>query len=245
MNQKTVVITGGTSGIGFACAAYLNQHGFKVIITGRNPSKLDESLAKLGKDTEGYLVDAGNLEQIQHWVDTLQSKGHTIDGLFLNAGIFKPASLESTTEALFDETMDINFKGPFFTIQKFLPILNTPASIVLNTSIVVFKAFPNSSVYSCSKAALESLSKVLNIELAGRGIRTNIISPGITHTPILEKSGMSPQEVNALMDNLESTLPIGRRVLPSDIAPILQFLLSDESAVLRNEKIVIDGGYTL
>ncbi|MEO0473577.1 MAG: SDR family oxidoreductase [Bacteroidota bacterium] len=245
MNQKTIVITGGNSGIGFACADYLIKHDFHVIITGRDSTKLDHALQKLGGKAEGYLVDAGDLTQIDGWVQSLQSEGRKIDGLFINAGIFVAAEFESTTEEIFDTSMNINFKGPFFTIQKFLPLLNNPSSIVLNTSIVVFKAFMNTSIYTSSKAALESLARVLNIELAPRGIRTNIISPGVTKTPILEKAGMSRSEVDQLMKSLEDSLPIGRAVLPTDIAPVLKFLMSDESMVLRNEKIIIDGGSTL
>lgn len=245
MNKKTIVITGGNSGIGFACAEYLLKNNFDVIITGRNELKLKDALNKLGKNAKGYLVDAGDLEQINNWVNALKSENQKIDGLFINAGIFLAADFESTTEAVFDTTMNVNFKGPFFTIQKFLPLMNNPSSIVLNTSIVVFKAFKNTSVYTSSKAALESLSNVLNIELAPRGIRTNIISPGVTKTPILEKAGMSKDDVDELMKNLENSLPIGRAVLPTDIAPVLKFLMSDESLVLRNEKIIIDGGSTL
>jgi Dehydrogenases with different specificities (related to short-chain alcohol dehydrogenases) len=102
----------------------------------------------------------------------------------LNAGIFKASNFEGTSEELFDETMNINFKGAFFTVQKFVPILKNPSSIVLNTSIVVFKAFADTSVYTASKAALESIAKVLNIELASKGIRINIVSPGVTESPI-------------------------------------------------------------
>lgn len=245
MTKKTILITGATSGIGFACAAFLIQHDFKVIITGRNQSKIDEALIKLDAEVEGYLVDSANLAHIDQLVSTLQSKKQKLDGLFLNAGIFKPSSLEATTEEMFDETMNINFKGPYFMIQKFIPLMNNPSSIVLNTSIVVFKAFTGTSVYTASKAALESIAKILNLELADKGIRTNIISPGVTKTPILEKSGMSSEEVDGLMRDLGNSLPIGRALLPKDIAPILKFLISDESKVLRNEKIIIDGGSTL
>ena len=245
MNKKTIVITGGNSGIGFECANYLLKNNYDVIITGRNESKLESALKKLGNSAKGYLVDAGDLRQIDNWVHSLKSEGVEIDGLFINAGVFLAANFESTTEDIFDSTMNVNFKGPFFTIQKILPLMNNPSSIVLNTSIVVFKAFKNTSIYTSSKAALESLSNVLNVELAPRGIRTNIISPGITKTPILEKAGMSKEDVDELMKNLESSLPIGRSVLPTDIAPILGFLMSDKSLVLRNEKIIVDGGSTL
>ena len=239
------MITGGTSGIGFHCAAYLIQQGYQVILTGRNQDKIQDTINKLGSSAAGYLVDSGNLDQLDRLISILQAKAQKIDGLFLNAGIFKPAEFEQTTESLFDETMNINFKGPFFAIQRFIPLLNNPSSVVLNTSIVVDKAFRNTAAYTASKAALESICKVLNLELAPKGIRTNVISPGVTKTPILEKAGMSSKAVEDLMKNLEQSLPIGRPVLPTDIGPILAFLLSEASQVLRGEKIVVDGGSTL
>jgi NAD(P)-dependent dehydrogenase (short-subunit alcohol dehydrogenase family) len=189
--------------------------------------------------------DTSKLSEIDQLVIEIKEKFQKIDGLFVNAGIFKAANFEETTESLFDETMNINFKGAFFTIQKFIPILKNPSSIVLNTSIVVFKAFANTSVYTASKAALESIAQVLNIELAPKGIRVNVISPGVTQSPIQKKSGMTEEAIENLLDHFSKTAPIGRIVQPTDIAPIVSFLLSDASWVLRNEKIIIDGGTTL
>jgi len=243
--KKNIVITGGTSGIGFSCAKYLLEKGYHVIITGRSQKNLDAALVELGNDAEGFLADTAEIEQTENLVKKIKSKYSSIDGLFINAGIFKAASFEKTGENIFDETMNINFKGAFFTIQKFLPILNNPASIVLNTSIVVFKAFADTSVYTASKAALESIAKVLNVELASRGIRINIVSPGVTKSPIQKKSGMTDAAIENLLEHFSNTAPIGRIVLPSDIAPIVEFLLSDNSKVLRNEKIIVDGGTTL
>lgn len=245
MNKKNIVITGGTSGIGFACAKYLIEKGYHVIITGRSQLNLDNALQQLGRNVEGYLSDTSNINQIESLVDKIKSKNQMIDGLFINAGIFKASSFENTTERLFDETMNINFKGAFFTIQKFIPILKNPSSVVLNTSIVVFKAFADTSIYTASKAALESIAKVLNIELANKGIRINVISPGVTKSPIQKKSGMTDEAINNLLKHFSDTSPIGRIVEPLDIAPILEFLVSNNSLVLRNEKIVVDGGTTL
>ncbi len=243
--QKNIVITGGTSGIGFCCAKYLLEKGYHVIITGRDQQNLDRALAGLGNQAKGILSDTSQLKEIEKLVNIIKSKYPSIDGLFINAGIFKAASFEKTEEDIFDETMNINFKGAFFTIQKFLPILNNPASIVLNTSIVVFKAFADTAVYTASKAALESIAKVLNIELASKGIRVNIVSPGVTKSPIQKKSGMTDAAIENLLEHFSENSPIGRIVLPEDIAPVVEFLLSNNSKVLRNEKIIIDGGTTL
>ena len=243
--MKTIVITGGTTGIGFACAAYLLKTGNQVIITGNTKQNLEKALTTLGVGATGFLSDTAKLSDIDQLVQQVKAQFGKVDGLFVNAGIFKASTFEETSEELFDQTMDINFKGAFFTIQRFIPILNNPASIVLNTSIVVFKAFANTAVYTASKAALESIAQVLNVEFAEKGVRVNIVSPGVTKSPIQKKSGMSDEAIENLLTHFSETSPIGRIVEPTDIAPIVSFLLSDQSSVLRNEKIVVDGGTAL
>ena len=160
MINKTFVITGGTTGIGFACAEYLLKTGYNVIITGRTKDNLNNAVSELGKNAFGILSDTSSLSDIDELVSKIKNEFGRIDGLFVNAGIFKAMNFEGTNEELFDETMNINFKGAFFTVQKFIPILKNPSSVVLNTSIVVFKAFAETSVYTASKAALESIAKV-------------------------------------------------------------------------------------
>lgn len=245
MKKKIVVITGGTTGIGFACAEHLISAGYEVIITGKLARNVTIAVQKLGNGVTGFVSDTSDLNAIDTLVSSILSKYGKIEGLFINAGIFRASSFEQTSESIFDETMNVNFKGAFFTIQKFLPILNNPASIVLNTSFVVFRAFANTSVYTASKAALESVAKVLNLELAARGIRVNIISPGVTESPIQKKSGMTDHAIKNLLEHFTKTSPLGRIIQPGDIAPVLEFLVSDKSLVLRNEKIVVDGGTTL
>lgn len=245
MNTKTVVITGGTTGIGFACAQHLLANGYEVVITGKSEKNLSTALKRLDNKVTGFISDTSNLSDIDYLVKKVKNKFGKIDGLFINAGIFKSESLESTSEELFDETMNVNFKGAFFTVQKFIPIMNNPSSIVLTSSVVVFKAFSNTSVYTASKAALESVAKVFNIELASKGIRVNILAPGVTESDIQQKSGMNDEEIKNLLKHFSDTSPIGRILNPQDMAPILEFLISDKSLVLRNEKIIVDVGTTM
>ncbi|WP_374463827.1 SDR family oxidoreductase [Chryseobacterium sp.] len=245
MNTKTVVITGGTTGIGFACAQHLLANGYEVVITGKSEKNLSTALKRLDNKVTGFISDTSNLSDIDYLVKKVKNKFGKIDGLFINAGIFKSESLESTSEELFDETMNVNFKGAFFTVQKFIPIMNNPSSIVLTSSVVVFKAFSNTSVYTASKAALESVAKVFNIELASKGIRVNILAPGVTESDIQQKSGMNDEEIKNLLKHFSDTSPIGRILNPQDMAPILEFLISDKSLVLRNEKIIVDAETTM
>lgn len=245
MTKKTILITGGTSGIGFACAQYLLQQKYQVIITGQNSNNVQKALDQLENQATGYVSDTSSVHEIALLAKKVKAEFDTLDGLFINAGIFKAASFENTTEALFEETMNVNFKGAFFTIQHFIPLLKNPASIVLNTSVVTFKSFKDTSAYTASKAALESIAKVLNVELKDKGIRINTISPGVTRTPIQQKSGMTEEAIDALMDHFSAAAPLGRIVNPEDIAPIVAFLMSDQTVALRNATIVVDGGSTL
>lgn len=243
--MKTILITGGTSGIGLACAAYLLDQNYKVIVTGRSETKLNQALEHLGGRALGQVADIANPKHTSALVDWLNANELTLDGVFLNAGVFQPAAFEASDEALFDTTMNINFKGAFFTAQQLVPLMRNPSSLVFNTSIAVFKAFATAAVYSASKAALESIAKVLNLELANKGIRVNVLSPGVTRTPIQEKAGMTEEQINAMMEGIAQQSPLGRVVLPEDIAPVLEFLLSDRSLALRNQSLVVDGGSTL
>ncbi|MEL7005571.1 MAG: SDR family NAD(P)-dependent oxidoreductase [Bacteroidota bacterium] len=135
MESKVIVITGGTSGIGFACAEYLISRNYTVVITGRTKSTLEVAVSKLGSQGIGILSDTSSLRDIDALVEEVKKRVNKIDGLFINAGIFKSISFEETTEELYAETMNINFKGAFFTVQKFIPILKN----ALNTTMEVLK----------------------------------------------------------------------------------------------------------
>lgn len=242
MQSKTILVTGATSGIGLELARQGVEMGHKMIITGRDQQKLDKVAAGLPVQT--YLADSADLEQVMALGRSLQDDGVVLDGVVLNAGVFYPATFEAMTPQVYDETMAINTKGPFFTLQALLPCLAKPVSVVFTSSIVVYKGFANCSVYAASKAAFESTIRVLNIELADRGVRLNIIRPGITATEIHTKAGMTGEQQKAVFDSLKST-PLGRELKAEDHAGAIWYLLDDASLALRNAIIDIDGGYTL
>ena len=242
--KKKILITGATSGIGLSAAKYLLEAGYDVFITGRSADHLKSAQVALNHSASSYLADSSSLADIDRMVADIEQSHGKLDGVFLNAGVFQPASFANSTEKLFDETFNINFKGAFFTLQKILPLLNNPASIVLNTSLVVQKAFTNASAYTASKAALDSLAGVLNLELAERGVRINTISPGVTRTPIQEKSGMSASDIEGLQQfGIDTAL--GRLIQSDDIAPAIEFLLSDKSIAMRGVRLDVNGGAAL
>jgi NAD(P)-dependent dehydrogenase (short-subunit alcohol dehydrogenase family) len=167
-----------------------------------------------------------------------------LDILFVNAGIAGNRTLAETNEAFFDELMDTNFKGAYFTIQKALPLLNDQASIILTGSVSALVGMANSSVYSASKAALHSLARTLSAELIGRGIRINTITTGPTETPVLERAGYPPEVVEALLKTFASRVPVKRLGRPEEVAKVALFLASSDSSFVVGAEISVDGGIT-
>ncbi len=242
LSNKVAVITGGNSGIGLATAKEFLANGAKVIITGRNQTALNEAVAQLGNQVTGLLADTANLSHTIALAEQVEKQFGKIDILFINAGIGKFAPVEQSSEAFFDETMNINFKGAFFTAQKFLPLLKDGASIIFNTTISLSIGMPNSSVYAASKGALLSFARVLATEVSARGIRVNSISPGPIATPILGKTGMSQETLDEFSKSLSAKTLLGRLGNAEEIAKTALFLASDDSSFITGSEIVVDGG---
>ncbi|MDF5708932.1 MAG: SDR family oxidoreductase [Nostoc sp. S4] len=239
---KIALVTGGNSGIGLATAKLFSQEGAKVVISGRNPTSLDEAALAIGGDVLTIQADVTNLQQIDQLYDVIGKKLGKIDVLFANAGVAKFAPLESTTEALYDELFTINVKGLYFTVQKSLTYLNDDAAIILNTSFLGETGLPGTSVLGASKAAVRSLAKTFAAELVSRGIRVNAVSPGAITTPIYTKLDMSQADVEAMAQNIINQVPMKRFGTPEDIAKTVLFLSTSDSAYILGVEIAVDGG---
>ena len=237
LDNKRILITGGTSGIGLETARRFLEEGARVAITGSNAQTLEAARLELG-DVVTIHVDAGDVAGQLKIADAIETAFARLDGAFINAGIGDFRPLEQWDEAGFDRSIAVNLKGPFFLIRTLLPILANPASIVLNTSINAHIGMPNSSVYAATKAGLLSLARTLSGELLSRGVRLNAVSPGPIATPLHGKIGMGEDEIKGLVRQI----PAGRRGLPREIADAVVFLASDESAFTIGSELIIDGG---
>jgi NAD(P)-dependent dehydrogenase (short-subunit alcohol dehydrogenase family) len=144
----------------------------------------------------------------------------------------------------YDELMNTNLKGAYFTIQKALPLLNDGGAVILTTTAANRMGLPNSSVYSASKAALRSLARTFSAELIGRGIRVNAVSPGPIETPIFGRLGMTQEEVGELAKVILGRVPAKRLGMPDEIANAVLFLASPESAYIVGSELNVDGGMT-
>ncbi len=211
-------------------------------ITGRNAAALETASRELGGGVLAVPSDASDIKAQAQVADTVRTEFGGLDVLFVNAGIVELAPLGQWTEEVFDRTLDVNFKGPFFLIQALLPLFGNPSSIILNTSVNAHIGMPTSSVYAASKAALLSLVRTFSGELLSRGIRVNAVSPGPISTNLLNRLGLSEADLKATAASLQSQVPIGRFGTAAEIASAIVFLASDESAFTVAAELLIDGG---
>jgi NAD(P)-dependent dehydrogenase (short-subunit alcohol dehydrogenase family) len=242
--NKTAVITGGNSGIGLATAKEFIAQGAKVIITGRNQKSIDEAIALLGENASGVIADSGSIAQIKTLGEQVKAISPNIDIIFVNAGIGKFNSVDQMTEDMFDEIMDINFKGAYFTLQQLLPLVNEGGSIVFNTSINAHIGMAGASVYAASKSALLSLTKNLAVELLPRKIRVNSVSPGPVGTPLhsADKLGITDDQLQQMGEGILKQIPVGRFGTAEELAKVVTFFASDDSTFLLGSELIADGG---
>ncbi|GBF50929.1 short chain dehydrogenase/reductase [Leptospira ryugenii] len=242
LNGKVAVVTGGNSGIGYATAKALKEAGAKVYITGRDEAKVKKAAEDLG--VQGITADVTDLASLDRMVATLQSQEKGIDVLTVNAGVFFGAPIGNNSEQLFDQVVGANFKGAVFTIEKTVPLLREGGSVInISTAMAEEVGVANSAIYAASKAALNAYSRVAMTEFAPKKIRVNVVSPGPVSTPIFGKTGMSEEQIQGTADHLANKNPLKRFGKPEEIAKLVTFLASDESAYINGANITIDGGW--
>lgn len=245
MNQVAVV-TGGSTGIGFAIAKALLADGAKrVYITGRTAKSLDKAVTSLGQGAVAVVSDVAKLSDLQKLKSEIERQGDRLDAVFANAGIAENNHFGETIEADFIKTFDINVKGVFFTVQTLLPLLKDGGSVVLTASIVANKGMENLSLYNSSKAAVRSFARSWANDLKGRKIRVNALSPGFTRTPIMENGlKLDEAQIAALNNYAKEVVPLGYVAQPKDIATAALFLASHEARYVNGVELTVDGGFT-
>ena len=242
---KVTVVTGGNSGIGLATAKAYALEGAQVVITGRDEKTLEAAAKEISKGTLAIRADASNTPDIVNAMAAIKNEFGQIDALFVNAGVGKFIPFEQITEAFYDEIMDINVKGLFFTIQKAVPLMPKGSAIVLNASINGHIALPGSTVYGASKAAVINLAKGLSVDLLEKGIRVNAVSPGPVMTPIFNRMGLPAEQLQQTKDWITSMVPLKRFGTPEELASAVLFLSSPESSFMLGSEIIVDGGVVL
>jgi NAD(P)-dependent dehydrogenase (short-subunit alcohol dehydrogenase family) len=242
LEGKVAVVTGGNSGIGLATAKEFRREGARVVIAGRDQKTLDEAVEALGGETIGVKTDVSSLKELESLFQTANQSFGKVDVLFVNAGIAKFAPLEQSDEALFDEIVNTNFKGSYFTVKYALPFLNDGASIIFTTTVAAKKGVAHASIYGASKAALRALTKIFAAELLGRKIRVNAVSPGPIETPIFDRMGASEEAKKEMKDGISALVPMKRFGTSEEVAKAVAFLASDDSSFITGVEIDVDGG---
>jgi NAD(P)-dependent dehydrogenase (short-subunit alcohol dehydrogenase family) len=240
---KIALVTGGTSGLGLATAKRFVSEGATVVVTGRRQVELDAAVRELGGATRGVRGDVSILADLDRLYDTIRETFGRLDVLFANAGGGAFVPLGEVTEAHFDKYFGINVKGTLFTVQKALPLMAAGGSIVLNGSMVSVKGMPGFTVYAATKAALRSFARTWAVDLRGRNIRVNVVSPGTVVTPAYKSElGMTDAQIEAFVAQAAATTPLGRAGTPDEIAKAVVFLASDDSSYVTGTELFVDGG---
>ncbi len=241
-NNKVVVVTGGSSGIGLAPAKAFADEGASVFITGRRQEALDSAVRQIGGRVTAVRGDMADLADIDRLYDAVQQKHAQIDVLFANAGGGEMVALGEITEEHYRSTFDTNVKGVLFTVQKALPLLKDGASVILTSSTTSISGTPAFSVYSATKAAVRNFARNWMLDLKDRHIRVNAISPGLTDTAGLDELFGGGNQAQGTRDYLASLIPAGRVGQPEEIAKAVLFLASDDASFINGIELFVDGG---
>ncbi len=241
LQGKIAVVTGGSTGIGLGIAKRFAAEGATVIITGRRQAELAAAVAEIGTAATAVRADVAVLSDLDALFAQVKERHGRLDVLVANAGGGAFAALGEITEAHFDKTFAINVKGVVFTVQKALPLLGEGASVIITGSTTSIKGTAAFSVYSATKAAIRNFARSWILDLKGRGIRINVLSPGPVKTPGL--LGLVPEDhATGLLDSLASLVPLGRVGEPDEIGKVAVFLASDASSFVNGIELFADGG---
>jgi len=240
-SNQTVLVTGGTSGIGLATARRVMDEGARVIATGSRQESLDGARDQLNGAT--LLVnDASDPAAAGALADAIGRAGGVLDAAFLNAGFGRFHSLAEVSPQEFDAHFDTLVKGPLLQAKALAPLLRDGGAILVTGSVVHLMGLPNASIYSAAKGAVRSLVRGLARELAPRGIRVNAIAPGPIGTGFFARTGLDEAAQAEVGEMIKQQVPLGRFGEAHEVAAVAAFLLSGEASYVTGSEYVVDGG---
>lgn len=241
LEGKTILVTGASSGIGKATAIECSKLGARVVITGRDEARLQQTLSSL--EGEGHVVIAAGLGE-DDGIRFLVERVPVLNGIVHAAGISDTVLFQFLKKERLENIFNINFFAPVVLSQLLLKkkLLQKGGSIVFLSSIDgPVTAHIGNSMYSATKGALSAMMQNMSIELASKGIRVNAVLPGMTETPLIHNDDITQEQLNKDME----LYPLKRYADPREIAWAIIYLLSDASTFTIGASLVVDGGFTI
>jgi NAD(P)-dependent dehydrogenase (short-subunit alcohol dehydrogenase family) len=244
--EKTVIVTGATSGIGRAAALAFAEAGAELVLVGRSEAALTEVGAAVGGSGARSVACAADITEetaAGRVVDAAVNAFGGIDVLVNAAGIIATGSVENTSDEVWDQMMAVNVRAPFRLTRAAAPHLIARRGAVVNVSSVNgLRAFAGVLAYCVSKAAVDQLTRCAALELAPKGVRVNAVNPGVTVTNLHRRSGMAEAQYAAFLERSKETHPMGRPGRPEEVASLILYLASEQAEWMTGETIPIDGG---
>lgn len=249
LKGKTALITGGGEGIGRATALLFCKEGAKVGIIGRTKSKLNKVVKEAKGKGEIYALqgDVSIEKDVKRVVNSFYKKYKKIDILFNNAGIFEAGTVVTTTNAVWDRTININVKGVFLMSKYVVPIMskNGGGAVVNNSSVLGIVGMEDCMAYNASKGAVRQITKSMALDHAKDNIRVNSVCPGYIKTKMDVEFMGNPPDADEILDKIAADMiPLIRRAEPEEVAHSVLYLASDEARYMTGSDLVIDGGWT-
>lgn len=244
MKEQVMIVTGATSGMGKAIATQLAQQGIKLLLNGRDENKGKDLVKELEKNTELVFVagDVSNPETNKMLVQKAITHFRKITGIITNAGVLGIGSVTNISLQDWHYTFNTNFNSFFYLSKYAIPYIKKEKGLIIaNASIAAFKSFPNHAAYCASKAAIVSLVKQMAVDY-GPDIRINAICPGPVDTPLIWDSAKAFTDPKAAVNDVEKATLLKRLGTPTDIANLIEFLISEKASWLTGSAITIDGG---
>jgi NAD(P)-dependent dehydrogenase (short-subunit alcohol dehydrogenase family) len=243
---QSVIVTGASSGIGRAASLRFGKEGAPVLLVGRAEPALADvaaAIARAGGRSAILTADVTAADAPARIVEAAQREFGGITTLVNAAGIIGSGTIETTTDAQWDEMLDINARAPFRLMQAAVPALIASKGSVVNVSSVTgLRSFPGVLAYCVSKSAIDQLTRCAALELASKGVRVNAVNPGVVISNLHRRGGMNEEKYSAFLEHSKSTHPVGRPGEPHEIADLIYYLASPAAAWITGETVSIDGG---